>query len=105
MRRGEDLEQLHEALPKNLICSLPVQDPKGEGFRRPALPFIGAPRCSGWRRLRSPVHPGARDGEGYGGGVVARRGKTLARLDVFSGGCRWVIYIGKSNQPHVALAI
>ena len=46
------VEQSRRALPKNLIRSLPVQDPKGERFRRPALPFAGARRRSGWRRLR-----------------------------------------------------
>ena len=38
--------------PKILFCLLPVQDPKGERFRRPALPFTGARWCSGWRRLQ-----------------------------------------------------
>jgi hypothetical protein len=42
------------------------------------------------------VHAEARDGEGYSGSAVAREGKTLARIGIF-GGCRWVIYIGKSN--------
>src|SRR6185312_1547571 len=46
------IEQSRRALPKNLIRPLPVQDPKGERFRRPALPFAGARRRSGWRRLR-----------------------------------------------------
>ena len=46
------VEQSRRAFPKNLIRPLPVQDPKGERFRRPALPFAGACRRSGWRRLR-----------------------------------------------------
>jgi hypothetical protein len=29
------------------------------------------------------MHASARDGEGYGGGVAVRRGKTLAYFDVF----------------------
>ena len=53
------VEQSRRALPKNLIRSLPVQDPKGERFRRPALPFAGA--------------RDARDGEDHGGGAVARK--------------------------------
>ena len=59
-------EQSHRALPKNLIHPLPVQDPKGERFRRPALPFAGARRRS--------------DGEDYGGGAAARGGKTLTQI-------------------------
>ena len=35
--RGVEREQSREALPKNLIRPLPVQDRKGEWFRRPAL--------------------------------------------------------------------
>jgi hypothetical protein len=31
----------------------------------------------------SSAHADARDGEGYGGGTAARRGKTLSRFDVF----------------------
>ena len=46
------VEQSRRALPKNLIRPLPVQDLKGERFRRPALLFAGARRRSGWRRLR-----------------------------------------------------
>ena len=50
--RDDDIEQSREALPKNLIRPLPVQDRKSEWFRRPALPFVGARRRSGWSRLR-----------------------------------------------------
>ena len=60
-------EQSCPALPKNLIRPLPVQDPKGERFRRPALPFGGARRRSG-------------DGEDYGGSVAARGGKILTQI-------------------------
>ena len=49
---AEIAEQSRRALPKNFIRPLPVQDPKGERFRRPALPFAGARRRSGWRRLQ-----------------------------------------------------
>jgi hypothetical protein len=31
----------------------------------------------------SPVHAGAQDGEGYGGGIAARRNKILVGFDVF----------------------
>ena len=62
-------EQSRRALLKNLIHPLPVQDPNGEMFRRPALPFAGARRRTGWSN--------------YEGGAAARRGKTLTRLDVF----------------------
>jgi hypothetical protein len=64
-----------------------------------ALSRCRIPKAKGSGDLLSclPVHTGAWDGEGYGGSPAARRGKTLARLDVFSGGDRWVIYIGKSN--------
>jgi hypothetical protein len=41
-----------KALPKNLIHPISMQDPKGVEFRRPILPFAGARRRSGWRRLR-----------------------------------------------------
>ena len=51
-------EQSCWALPKNLIRPLPVQD----------LEFGG----SGDLLSRSSVHAGARDGEDYGGGAVAR---------------------------------
>ena len=50
--RDDDREQSRVALPKNLIRPLPVQDRRGEWFRRPALPFAGVPWRSGWRRLR-----------------------------------------------------
>ena len=60
---GEEDEQSRLALPKNLIHLLPVQDHKNERFRRPALPFAGARRRSGWSN--------------YEGGATARRGKTL----------------------------
>ena len=60
------VEQSCRALPKNLIRPLPMQDPKGERFRRPALPFAGARRRS--------------DGEDYGGGAAARGGKTLTQI-------------------------
>ena len=45
------VEQSRRALPKNLIRPLPVQNFKDKKFRRPALPFAGARRHSGWRRL------------------------------------------------------
>jgi hypothetical protein len=38
-------------LPKNLICSLPVQDLEDEGFRRPALLITDARLRSRWREL------------------------------------------------------
>ena len=57
------VEQSRRALPKNLIRPLPVQDLKGERFRRPALLFAGA-----------------RDGEDYGGGAAVRGGKTLTQI-------------------------
>ena len=63
---AEIAEQSGRALPKNLIRSLPVQDPKGERFRRPAFPFAGA--------------RDARDGEDHGGGAAARGGKTLTQI-------------------------
>src|SRR6266508_3797835 len=50
--RGDERKQLRGALPKNLIRPLLVQDRKGEWFRRPALPFTGARRRSGWSSLR-----------------------------------------------------
>ena len=56
------VEQSHRALPKNLIRSLPVQDPKG------SIDLLS----------RSPVHADARDGLGYSDSATARRGKTLA---------------------------
>jgi len=45
------VEQSRRALLKNLIRPLPVQNFKDKRFRRPALPFAGARRHSGWRRL------------------------------------------------------
>ena len=36
------VEQSRRTLSKNLIHHLPVQDPKGKKFQRPALPFAGA---------------------------------------------------------------
>jgi hypothetical protein len=47
---GEELEQSREALPKNLIRLLLVQDPKGIGFRRPALSFVDARAVLGMRK-------------------------------------------------------
>jgi hypothetical protein len=67
--RGEEDEQSRLALPKNLIRPLPVQDHNSKRFRRPALPFAGARRRSGWSN--------------YEGGAAAWRGKTLTRLDAF----------------------
>ena len=64
--RGEEYMQSRLALPKNLIRPLSVQDHKSEWFRRPALPFAGARRRSGWSN--------------YEGGAAARRGKTQTRL-------------------------
>ena len=57
------VEQSRRALPKNLIRPFPVQYPKSERFRRPALPFTDA-----------------RDGEDYSGGAVKRGGKTLTQI-------------------------
>ena len=68
----DELEQSREALPKNLICPLPVQDHKDGRFRRPALPIAGARRRSGWRS--------------YEGGASMRRGKTLGNCVVSFGG-------------------
>ena len=48
---GEDLEQSRLAVPKNLIRPLLLQDHKSERFRRPALSFAGAHRCSGCSKL------------------------------------------------------
>jgi hypothetical protein len=58
-----------EALPKTLF----------------ALSRCRIPKTKGSEDLlsRSPVHTGARDGEGYGGGAAVRRSKTVACLDVF----------------------
>ena len=44
-------------------------------------------RAKGCRDLlsRPPVHAGVRDEVDYEGNVAARRGKTLARVDMFSG--------------------
>ena len=67
--RGEEDEQSRLALSKNQIRPLPVQDHNSKRFRRPALPFAGARRRSGWSN--------------YEGGATARRGKTLTRLDAF----------------------
>ena len=74
-------EQSHEALPKNLIRPLPVQDHKCEGFQRPALMFADARRCSGWRRLQR-----RRSSE--------RRQNPSLNWCTFGGG-RWFSYIGK----------
>jgi hypothetical protein len=59
-----------------------------------ALSWCRIPKAKGSGDLlsRSPMHTGAWDEEGYSGGVAARIGKSLGRLDVFSGGDRWVIY-------------
>ena len=59
-------EQSRQALPKNLIRPLPVQD-REDGF-------------SGDLLSRSPVHTDARDEEDYGGGAAARIGKTLTQI-------------------------
>ena len=56
------VDQSCRTLPKNLICPLPVQDPKG------SIDLLS----------RSPVHADARDGLGYSDSATARRGKTLA---------------------------
>jgi hypothetical protein len=72
--------------PKTLFALSQCRIPKAKGFKNQLSP--------------SPLHACAQDGEGYGGNTVARTGKTLAPLDVFSGGGRWVIYIGKINQHY-----
>ena len=60
--------------------------------RRFPLILFALSRCkitrakgSGDQLSRSPVHAGVRDETDYEGGVAARRGKTLARVDMFSG--------------------
>jgi len=63
------VEQSRRAFSKKLIRPLSVQNPKGERFRRPALPFAA----------------GARDGEYYDGGTAARRGKILTRVGMSFG--------------------
>jgi hypothetical protein len=75
---GEDLEQSREALPKNLFRLLTVQDPKGERFRNLLS-------CSS-------VHTGAQDGEDYGGGAAARRGKTLTQI---------ILILVKADRLHI----
>ena len=56
-------------LPKNLICPLPVQDPKG------SIDLLS----------RLPVHADARDEEDYDGSAAVRRGKILTRVDMYFG--------------------
>ena len=65
------LEQSRRALPKNLICPLPVQDLEDEG--------------SGDLLSRSSVHVGARDGADYEGGATVRRGNTLTQTRLIFG--------------------
>ena len=47
-----------------------------------ALSQCKIPKARGFKDLlsHSSVHAGARDGEDYGGGAVARRGKTLTQI-------------------------
>jgi hypothetical protein len=56
-------------LPKTLFALSRCRIPKAKG--------------SGDLLSHLPVHAGARDGEGYSGDAATRRGKTLARFDVF----------------------
>jgi hypothetical protein len=57
--RGEELEQSHRALPKNLIRPLPYSITKASG--------------SGDLLSCSPVHAGAPHGVDYGGGASSER--------------------------------
>lgn len=59
------IEQSRRALTKNLIRLLSVQDHRGCGFRRPALPFFSAHRRSRWSSLDD-----ATEGEGKTIGVI-----------------------------------
>jgi hypothetical protein len=69
MARHGGWEQSHEEHFPKPYSSSPCARLQARGLQRFALPIVGARRGSGWR--------------GYGGGAVARRGKTLVRLDVF----------------------
>jgi len=56
-RRWRDEDGPVNSASQKLIRPLPVQDSKGERFQRPALPFAGARRRSGWRRARYTHEP------------------------------------------------
>jgi hypothetical protein len=88
MYRGEDLEQSREALPKTLFALSRHKIPNANG--------------SGDMLSRSPVHAGARDGEGYRGSAAARRGKNPRFLICFLVEADRS-YIGKPNRPQIAI--
>jgi hypothetical protein len=84
MRCGEDFEQSRAPLPQNLIRLLSVHISKANG--------------SGDLLSRSPVHAGARDGEGYGNRAAARRQKNPNSFWCVSRGGRWIYIRGSETN-------
>jgi hypothetical protein len=82
----KDASSRVKTLPKNLIRPLPVQDLKGRGFRRPALPIADARQRSRWRQLQCDT--------------VVSRGENLTQV-----GLRWChrsqMYVGLESSGSI----